>query len=60
MKTNLEDLKKFKKDELIMRVEKLENCNARLISEVQELLIETTQKRNLINDIKIKQKNTRF
>tara|TARA_R110000737_G_scaffold347512_1_gene379192 strand:+ start:609 stop:773 length:165 start_codon:yes stop_codon:yes gene_type:complete len=54
MKTNLEDLKKFKKDELIMRVEKLENCNARLISEVQELLIETTQKRNLINDIKIK------
>ena len=44
MKTNLEDLKKFTKNQLIMRVEKLENSNARLISEVQELLIETTQK----------------
>lgn len=44
MKTNLEDLKKFTKDELIMRVEKLENSNARLTNEVQELLIETTQK----------------
>ena len=45
MNTNLEDLKKFKKDELIMRVEKLENSNARLISEVQELSIETIHKR---------------
>jgi hypothetical protein len=45
MKTNLEDLKKFTKDELIMRVEKLENSNARLTSEVQELSIETIHKR---------------
>ena len=39
---NLEDLKKLTKDELIMRVEKLENSNTRLTSEVQELLITKT------------------
>ena len=39
MKTNLEDLKKLTKKELIMRVEKLETTNARLINEIQELLI---------------------
>ena len=42
MKTNLEDLKKLKKDELILRVEKLETTNARLTIEVQELLITKT------------------
>ena len=42
MKTNLEDLKKLTKDELRMRVEKLEASNARLISEVQQLLITKT------------------
>ena len=42
MKTNLEDLKKLKKDELILRVEKLETTNARLTIEVQELLINKT------------------
>ena len=41
MKTNLESLKKFTKDELVMRVEKLENSNTRLTSELQEFLIET-------------------
>ena len=41
MRTNLEALKKFTKDELVMRVEKLENSNTRLTSELQELLIET-------------------
>ena len=45
MKTNLEDLKKLKKDELIIRVEKLENSNARLIIELQEFLIETNYKK---------------
>ena len=43
MKTNLEDLKKLTKNDLIMRVEKLETSNARLISEVQELLITKTK-----------------
>ena len=42
MKTNLEDLKKLTKEELRMRVEKLETSNARLIIEVQELLITKT------------------
>ena len=41
MRTNLEVLKKFTKDELVMRVEKLENSNTRLTSELQEFLIET-------------------
>ena len=41
MRTDLEALKKFTKDELVMRVEKLENSNTRLTSELQELLIET-------------------
>lgn len=40
MRTNLESLKKFTKDELVMRVEKLENSNTRLTSELQELLTE--------------------
>jgi hypothetical protein len=43
MRTNLEDLKKFTKDELVMRVEKLENSNTRLTSELQEFLIETSE-----------------
>ena len=42
MKTNLEDLKKLTKDELRIRVEKLETSNARLTGEVQELLITKT------------------
>ena len=43
MRTDLEALKKFTKDELVMRVEKLENSNTRLTSELQEFLIETTE-----------------
>ena len=43
MRTNLESLKTFTKDELVMRVEKLENSNTRLTSAVQEFLIETKE-----------------
>ena len=46
MRTNLEVLKKFTKDELVMRVEKLENSNTRLTSELQEFLIETKDEVN--------------
>ncbi len=54
MKTNLESLKKFTKDELVMRVEKLENSNTRLTSELQELLIETERKQIIIEMDKYK------
>ena len=43
MRTDLEALKKFTKDELVMRVEKLENSNTRLTSELQEFLIESVE-----------------
>ncbi len=54
MKTNLESLKKFTKDELVMRVEKLENSNTRLTSELQELLIETERNREQLDEQMVK------
>ena len=54
MRTNLESLKKFTKDELVMRVEKLENSNTRLTSELQELLIETERNREQLDEQMVK------